>query len=181
MLFSLNNVTKTYGKIVALRQLSVEVEAGAIGLLGPNGAGKTTLIRALLGLLTLDTGAGEILDMNIRTRRLDIRQAVGFMPEDDCLFPGVQGIEFVAYAGELLAQGNIQELKQVHNRSYEVRLKGDPATFVQALQASGNQAAPNGDLLHVQLQDGQSPALLWQIAADIGEQIRYLRPQRSTL
>lgn len=291
MLFRLADVTKNYGKITALRNLSVEVGAGATGLLGPNGAGKTTLIRTLLGLISLDTGRGEVLDMDIRTRRLDIRQAVGFMPEDECLFPGVPGIEFVAYAGELcgmargdamqrghevlnyvgldearyrpvesystgmkqrlklasaivhdpkmlildeptngmdpagrlemielardlshdkgisllfsshllpdveavcdqvlvlgrgslLAQGSIQDLKQVHARTYEVRVKGEPAAFLARLQQAGCRAQTNGEVLQVQLVDGQSPALLWQIARDAGEQIRYLRPQRSSL
>src|SRR3954467_7553707 len=101
MLFRLSNVTKTYGPITALRQLAVEVPEGAVGLLGPNGAGKTTLIRTLLGLITIDSGGGEVLGMDVRSRRLDIRQSVGFMPEDECLFPGVPGVGFVSYAGEL--------------------------------------------------------------------------------
>ena len=89
MLFRLSHVTKTYGPITALRQLCVEAAPGAVGLLGPNGAGKTTLIRTLLGLITIDAGAGEVLGLDMRTRRLDIRQRVGFMPEDECLFPAV--------------------------------------------------------------------------------------------
>src|SRR5438309_1082945 len=96
MLFALHDITKTYGKITALRQLSVSVPPGAVGLLGPNGAGKTTLIRTLLGLITTDKGGGEVLDMDVRSRRLAIRQAVGFMPEDECLFPAVPGVEFVS-------------------------------------------------------------------------------------
>src|SRR5262245_49222583 len=101
MLFALHEITKTYGKITALRQLSVSVPPGAVGLLGPNGAGKTTLIRTLLGLISVDAGGGQVLGMDIHARRLDIRQAVGFAPEDECLFPGVAGIESCAYAGEL--------------------------------------------------------------------------------
>src|SRR6266852_6854402 len=101
MLFRLQTVTKTYGTITALRRLSVDAPLGAVGLLGPNGAGKTTLIRTLLGLITVDAGGGQVLGMDIHGRRLDIRQAVGFAPEDECLFPGVAGIEFAAYAGEL--------------------------------------------------------------------------------
>ena len=66
MLFRLSNVTKTYGNITALRQLTVEVAPGAVGLLGPNGAGKTTLIRTMLGLIGVDSGSGEILGMDIR-------------------------------------------------------------------------------------------------------------------
>ena len=51
MLFALHDVTKTYGRVTALRQLSVSVPTGAVGLLGPNGAGKTTLIKSILGLV----------------------------------------------------------------------------------------------------------------------------------
>src|SRR5437870_12303245 len=101
MLFQLDNVTKTYGRITALKNLSVDVLPGAVGLLGPNGAGKTTLIRTLLGLINIDAGTGQVLGMDIRGQRLDIRQVIGFVPEDECLFPAVVGVDFVAYAGEL--------------------------------------------------------------------------------
>src|SRR5207302_9328144 len=101
MLFRLHDVTKTYGKITALHHLSVEAPPGAVGLLGPNGAGKTTLIRTLLGLIPIDSGNGEVLGLNIRSRQLDVRQPVGFVPEDECLFPAVPGVGFVSYAGEL--------------------------------------------------------------------------------
>src|SRR5438046_3526027 len=69
MLFQLHDVTKNYGRITALRQLSVEAPTGAVSLLGPNGAGKTTLIRTLLGLISLDAGGGQVLGMDIRTQR----------------------------------------------------------------------------------------------------------------
>ena len=92
MLIELENVTKTYGKVEALRGLSVAVPEGAIGLLGPNGAGKTTMIRTLLGLISLDSGSGRVLGMDIRLNSLAIRQAVGLVPEDECLFPGMTGV-----------------------------------------------------------------------------------------
>lgn len=114
MLFTLQDITKTYGPIAALRQLSVAVPTGAVGLLGPNGAGKTTLIRTLLGLIKIDAGSGQVLDMDLRSRRLDIRQAVGFMPEDECLFPGVAGVDFVAYAGELCGMSRSDALQRAH-------------------------------------------------------------------
>src|SRR5215471_1849034 len=114
MLFALNDITKTYGRITALRNLSVSVQPGAVGLLGPNGAGKTTLIRTLLGLITVDSGGGQVLGMDIHARRLDIRQAVGFAPEDECLFPGVAGIESVAYAGELCGMTWTDAMQRAH-------------------------------------------------------------------
>src|SRR5438094_7894072 len=102
MLFRLDNVTKTYGAVTALDNLSVEVPAGAVGLLGPNGSGKTTMIRTLLGLIDIDRGDGRILGLNIRRDQLEIRRRIGFAPEDECLFPQVAGVDFVASAGELV-------------------------------------------------------------------------------
>ena len=113
-MFVLDEVTKTYGKITALRKLSVSVPPGAVGLLGPNGAGKTTLIRTLLGLITVDAGGGQVLGMDIHTCRLDVRQAVGFMPEDECLFPAVPGVGFVAYAGELCGMSRADAMQRAH-------------------------------------------------------------------
>jgi ABC-2 type transport system ATP-binding protein len=291
MLFELQDVTKTYGAVTALDSLSVSVPAGAIGLLGPNGSGKTTMIRTLLGLIPVDKGAGEILGMDFRRRQLDIRTAVGFAPEDECLFPRVDGVSFVGYAGELvgmsrkdalqrahevldyvglgearyrtvetystgmkqrlklaaaivhdpqllildeptngmdpagreeilelsrdlahnkgmsllfsshllpdvesvcnyvvvlgsgkvLTQGNIQELKAAHNQCFEVRLKGDATPFAEQLTTLGCRARLHDESIIVELPDGSSPQMLWELARDQQQQIRYLRPQRSTL
>src|SRR4051794_28700236 len=107
-------VTKTYGEVRALDNLSLSVPQGAIGLLGPNGSGKTTMIRALLGLIAIDCGSGEMLGLDIRRRQLDIRRQVGFAPENECLFPHVQGVEFVAYAGELVGMSPGDALQRSH-------------------------------------------------------------------
>src|SRR5947209_10414488 len=114
MLFQLEGVTKTYGAVTALNNLSLAAPAGAIGLLGPNGSGKTTLIRSLLGLITIDRGSGEVLGKDFRRRQLDIRREVGFAPEDECLFPRLVGVEFVAYAGELVGMGPKDALQRAH-------------------------------------------------------------------
>src|SRR5262249_54108268 len=114
MLFQLEAVTKTYGAVTALNNLSVTVPTGAIGLLGPNGSGKTTLIRTLLGLITIDQGWGQVLDKDFRRRQLDIRREVGFAPEDECLFPGIAGVEFVAYAGELVGMASKDAMQRAH-------------------------------------------------------------------
>lgn len=113
-LFELNQVTKTYGNIRALHHLTVAAPMGAIGLLGPNGAGKTTLIRTLLGLISINTGTGSVLGLDIKRSPLIIRQRVGFVPEDECLFPGTVGIEFVAYAGELGGMASTDAMQRAH-------------------------------------------------------------------
>src|SRR3954447_20933927 len=290
-LFHFTGVTKTYGSVRALDNLSLSVPAGAIGLLGPNGSGKTTMIRTLLGLIRIDQGAGEVLGMDFRRRQLDIRREVGFAPEDECLFPHVVGVEFVAYAGELvgmspqdglqrahevldyvglgearyrkvesystgmkqrlklasaivhdpkllildeptngmdpagrqevlelahdlahnkdmnllfsshllpdveavcdyvvvlgggklLAEGQIQELKLLHEQSFDLRLKAEMTPFANRLTMLGCATEFQDDLLRVRIPAGESPQWLWEVAAAQNEQIRYLRPRRSTL
>lgn len=114
MLFELHNLTKRYGTVTALADLTVSMPKGAVGLLGPNGAGKTTMIRALLGLVWVDAGGGKVLGMDIAKQALDVRQACGFVTEDECLFPATVGIEFVAYAGELVGMAPRDAMQRAH-------------------------------------------------------------------
>lgn len=97
----LEGVTKQYGKRRALDGVTFRLAAGVVGLLGPNGAGKSTLIKTVLGLVHLDDGAARVLGLDCRTQFRSVRQAVGYMPEDDCILPGLRGVEAVAYTGEL--------------------------------------------------------------------------------
>src|SRR3954447_20601469 len=113
-LFPFTGVTKPYGSIRALDNLSISVPAGAVGLLGPNGSGKTTMIRTLLGLIPVDSGSGEVLGKDFRRQQLDIRREVGFAPEDECLFPRVAGVEFAAYAGELVGMSRQDAMQRAH-------------------------------------------------------------------
>ncbi len=80
------NVTKTYGTIVALRNLNLELHAGELlALLGPNGAGKTTLVRMLLGLVRPDQGSVSVFGANPHggavQPRLGAMLQVGRVPE----------------------------------------------------------------------------------------------------
>lgn len=91
---------KDYGRIHALRGVSLKVEKGQIyGLLGQNGAGKTTLIKILLGIVTLTDGEAAILGAPAGTSR--IRKRVGYLPEDH-QFPGYHtGYSLMDYYGAL--------------------------------------------------------------------------------
>src|SRR5436305_1106243 len=134
MLFRLANVTKTYGKIIALHDLSVEAAEGAVGLLGPNGAGKTTLIRTLLGLIGIDpAGRQEMVDLArdlARGKGMSLLFSSHLLPDVEAVCDHV----IVLGRGRLLAQGAIREMKLAHPGAYEVRLKGDPEPFLARLR-----------------------------------------------
>jgi ABC-2 type transport system ATP-binding protein len=100
------------------------------------------------------------------------------------LLPDVESVcdqVIVLGKGKLLREGKIQELKQLHNRSFEVRLKSESPTFRDRLAAVGCSARTRDDSLLVAIPEGRTPQLLWEIAAQERVQIRTLRPQRSTL
>ena len=110
----IRNLTVQYGQFVALREFSVNIPSGCVGLLGPNGAGKTTLIKTLLGFVEPTSGGGTVLGREISKHDLQIRQAVGYMPEQDCHIPGLSAVEYVAYAGELGGLPPNQALRRSH-------------------------------------------------------------------
>ena len=114
MLIELENVTKRYGAFQALDDLNARIRPGVIGLLGPNGAGKSTLIKVLLGLVKLTTGTARVLGHDTRKETREIRQAVGYMPEDDCILAGMSAVEAVAYAGELARLPYLNSLRRAH-------------------------------------------------------------------
>jgi ABC-2 type transport system ATP-binding protein len=100
------------------------------------------------------------------------------------LLPDVEAVcdhVVVLGGGKLLTQGSIRQLKEVHQRCFEVRVKADGARFADRLAAMGCVTEPKDDLLLVQLPEGSSPQMLWEVAAKEEQQIRHLRPQRGTL
>jgi len=101
-LISTRDLTKRYGaSVVALDQLTLDVEPGIIGMVGANGAGKSTLIKVLLGLLEPTSGTATVLGMDVRHQGPAIRQYVGYMPEHDCLPPDMTATEFVTHMGRI--------------------------------------------------------------------------------
>lgn len=101
MLVELDKVCFAYGKRRALEHVQLRLPEGRIGLLGPNGAGKSTLLRILLGLLRPQAGTGHVLGCPLDQLDHRIRRQIGYMPESDCLLPGLSGIEYVVLAGLL--------------------------------------------------------------------------------
>jgi ABC-2 type transport system ATP-binding protein len=75
------NLTKSYGSVVALRGVNLEVRRGEIfGFLGPNGAGKTTTIRCLLDLIRPNSGALRVLGLNPQADPVAVRARAGYLP-----------------------------------------------------------------------------------------------------
>lgn len=92
----------------------MRVESGVTGVLGPNGSGKSTLIKALLGLVRTQAGAGSVLGHAWPADVRVIRDKVGFLPEDDCYIAGLVGIESVAFMARLSGLPGTEGLRRAH-------------------------------------------------------------------
>ncbi len=111
---ALHGVTKRYGRRTALNDVTLNIGAGVTGLLGPNGSGKSTMIKALLGLLSIQAGSAEVLGFSLPRQLRAIRDAVGYLPEDDCFISGLTGIESVQFMARLSGLGAVEGLRRSH-------------------------------------------------------------------
>jgi ABC-2 type transport system ATP-binding protein len=96
---TLDRVSKTFGPVRAVDDLSLSIAGGAIhGFIGPNGAGKTTTIRMVLGIFRPDAGRIRVLG---EADGLRVRDRLGYLPEEKGLYKKMRAWEVVAYFGAL--------------------------------------------------------------------------------
>ena len=119
---TLEGVTVTYGRNVALRNVNASFARGAVGLLGPNGAGKSTVLKSLLGFLVPERGRLHVLGLDVAESPLEIRSRIGYMPESDGHIPGMNAVSFVAYCGELAGLPRTDAMQRAHEVLFYVGL-----------------------------------------------------------
>ena len=109
---TIENLTKEFtnpsvlnrGKVVAVKDLSLNVQAGTVyGLLGPNGSGKSTTMKIVLGLVAATSGRTFIFGRD--SRDVESREAVGFLPENPYFYKFLTGKETVRFYGKLCGLG----------------------------------------------------------------------------
>src|SRR6266853_4198830 len=96
-----DHVQRKFGNVLALSDVTFELQKGVTGLLGANGAGKTTLISLFLGVLRPDAGKLEVLGMDPLKAGYKLRQRIGYAPEDDRFPPDVKASELVRHFAEM--------------------------------------------------------------------------------
>ena len=121
----LDRVTKRFGSLVALRNVSLQIHRGEVyGLIGPNGAGKSTLLKLLLGFLHPDKGSVKLFDS---TNLTHAHARLGYLPEKPRYHGNFTGREYLRFHGRLSG----------FNLAYAAR------TADHALEAVGLQSAAN--------------------------------------
>ena len=95
-----DHVSRWFGSVVSVADISFEVHPGITGLLGPNGAGKTTLLRMICGLARVSEGTVKLLDQPVRNNP-SIYKRVGVMSEHEAVYGFMNGREFVKFQAKL--------------------------------------------------------------------------------
>jgi len=101
-MIQVDDVTKTFGPVVAVDHISFQVAQGEIvGFLGPNGAGKTTTLRILTSYLPATSGIARVAGFDVMTQSMEVRRHIGYLPESVPLYPDMRVEEYLAYRARL--------------------------------------------------------------------------------
>lgn len=92
------NITKVYSKQKALDDVSFQINAGeVVGLLGPNGAGKSTMMKIITCFIPPTSGEATVYGFDIFEQSLEVRKKVGYLPENNPLYPDLYVIEYLEF------------------------------------------------------------------------------------
>lgn len=98
----IKNLQKRYGKNQVLHGINLQISSGQIiGYIGPNGAGKSTTVKILCGLISEFTGDVSIFGKDLRTQTLEIKQQIGYIPENAALYESLTPLEFMEFIGDM--------------------------------------------------------------------------------
>jgi len=116
VLLQIKNLTKSYGDIRAVRDLSLDIFSGEVfGLLGPNGAGKTTIIKLMSGLLKPDSGEVILRGKPLSAEDVKTRERIGICPQENVLWTKLTPAEQLIFLGNMYGMGSslIQQRSQI--------------------------------------------------------------------
>jgi ABC-2 type transport system ATP-binding protein len=126
------NLSKRYGKTIALDGVSLHIKSGLYGLLGQNGAGKTTLMRILATLLPKSEGSVSVGGFDISQAK-DIRRIIGYLPQEFSFYPSLRVREALDYLGLLSGMSNDERKTRIPDVLRCVNLYEDRNKRVKAL------------------------------------------------
>jgi ABC-2 type transport system ATP-binding protein len=111
-MIEINHLTKKFGELVAVDDLTLKVERGEFfAVLGPNAAGKTTLIRVLAGLLKPSAGTARVAGFDVQADPLEARRRLAYVPDFPFLYDKLTPWEFLRFTGHIfqMSESRIQE------------------------------------------------------------------------
>ena len=113
-MIEVDHLTKSYGKNLAVNDISFTVGKGEIlGFLGPNGAGKTTTMRILTGYLPATSGSARIAGFDVFEQSMEVRKRIGYLPENPPLYTDMNVSGYLEFVGRIKGVQGADLSKQV--------------------------------------------------------------------
>ena len=113
-MIEVQNLTKHYGPVTAIRDVSFSVAPGEIvGFLGPNGAGKTTAMRILACFMPATSGAARVAGYDVFRQSMEVRRRIGYLPENVPLYTDMRVAPYLDFVAEVKGVGRAERRKRV--------------------------------------------------------------------
>ena len=139
-LIEVSHVSKSYGKVQALRDVSFSVKQGELfGLIGPNGAGKTTAMRILCGLSLPSEGKAEVMGFDVRTQSEEIKKRIGYMSQKFSLYEDLTVRENLRLFGGIYGVNAKEISKRMEETLQRIGLYEEQHTLVRSLPLGWKQ------------------------------------------
>ncbi len=147
-MIEVNNLSKKYGRHLAVRDASFSVAKGEIiGFLGPNGAGKTTTIRMLTGFLPPSSGSATIAGFDIFRQSIEARKRIGYMPENVPLYDDMRVREYLSFRAKIKGLSNSDTRRRVSHVIDTCGLDGVRRKMIKTLSKGYRQRVGLADAL----------------------------------
>lgn len=109
-MIEVENLTKRYGDVYAVRGVTFTAKPGVTGFLGPNGAGKTTTMRMLTGYTPPTSGSARVAGFDVFEQSMEVRRRVGYLPENVPLYRDMTARDYLMYTAEIRGVRNRRDL-----------------------------------------------------------------------
>jgi ABC-2 type transport system ATP-binding protein len=147
-MIQVDNLTKLFGPILAVDDISFEVTKGEIvGFLGPNGAGKTTTMRILTSYLPATDGTARVAGFDVMNESMDVRRNIGYLPESVPLYPEMRVEEYLVYRAKLKSVDRATRGKRIEYCLDRCRIREVRRRLISSLSKGYRQRVGLADAL----------------------------------
>ena len=145
-----DHLTKFYGKVLGLNDLSMKVGTGEIrGLLGQNGSGKSTLMKSLIGLIRPTSGRARILGLDVQKQPVEVRRLVGYVPETPRLYEFLTATEYLDFIADVRGLTYDEKKERIFRLIDALDLEGKQGVTISGYsQGMKQKVALMGAIIH---------------------------------
>jgi ABC-2 type transport system ATP-binding protein len=135
-----DHLTKRFGNVRAIEDVSFQVEKGEIlGLLGPNGAGKTTMMRILTCFLPATQGTARVAGFDIFDKPMEVKRRIGYLPENPPLYTEMSVDSFLDFVARIKGVDSKERKKKIAEVKEKVSIKEYSGTLIKNLSKGYRQ------------------------------------------